>query len=120
MPLLTRPDTLPSKTHRIPIGFGNLYVTISEHEGKPVEVFAYTGKCGQSIMAKAEVTGRLISLALRHDIPVELIVRQIIGISGEHPVMHGKDLIKSIPDAIGQLLQRLYVKAPLDASQKEL
>jgi len=112
MALLERPETLPSKTHKIPTGLGNLYITITEHEGRPVEVFAYTGKCGQSIMAKAEVTGRLVSLALRHNIPVELIAKQLVNISGEHPIMYKDTLIKSIPDAVGQLLQRLYVKTP--------
>ena len=115
-----RPETLEGKTYKLKTGLGNLFVTINELDGKPFELFATIGKSGTSIIAKSEVVGRFVSTALRYNIPVEEIVKQLIDISGSEPLAVGNTVVKSIPDAVGQLLQRLYVKAPLDTSQKEL
>ena len=62
-------------------------------------------------MAKAEVTGRMVSLALRHNIPMEDIVDQLIDISGETPVAWKDTMIKSIPDAVGKILKKEYLDA---------
>jgi ribonucleoside-diphosphate reductase alpha chain len=108
--MLERPETLEGKTYRIKTGIGNLYVTVNEENGKPVEVFATIGKSGGSIAAKAEVTGRMVSLALRYGVPVQEIVDQLVDISGSEQIMCGSSLIKSIPDAVGQLLRRVYLQ----------
>ena len=108
---MTRPQTLPSFTTKVTTGLGNLYITITEHEGKPYEVFCTLGKSGASIMAKAEVVGRMTSLALKHDIPIEEIVNQLIDIAGSEPKPWHDTLIKSIPDAVGQVLKRRYLDA---------
>ena len=105
-----RPETLPSTTDKIPTGYGNLYVSITEYEGKPFEVFCTISKSGQSIMAKAEVVGRLVSLALRNDISVNEVVEQLIEISGDHPLAWKDTVVKSIPDAVGKLLKGRYLK----------
>ena len=105
-----RPETLEGFTTKIKTGMGHLYVTITEHNGKPFEVFATIGKSGKSITAKAEVVGRLTSLALRSGVPVEKIIEQLKGISGEHSVFYNGGLIKSIPDAVGRVLEERYVK----------
>lgn len=105
-----RPETLTGKTVKLQTGLGNVYITVNELEGKPIEVFVSLGKCGQSTMAKAEAVGRLCSLALRRGIEVEAIIKQIKGIAGDHPVPRGKSLILSIPDAVGQVLEELYGK----------
>ncbi len=104
----SRPLELPSKTYKVPTGYGNLYIIISEYEGKPFEVFCTIGKSGGSITAKAEVTGRLVSLALRHDVPIEDIIDQLIGISGSELKAWKDTIIKSIPDAVGYVLKLLY------------
>ena len=57
---------------------GNLYVTVTEMDGKPFEVFATIGKSGKSTMAKTEAIGRLVSLALRSGITPDKIVEQLI------------------------------------------
>ena len=106
---LPRPETLDSLTTKIPTGYGNLYITITELEGKPFEVFCTISKSGQSIMAKAEVVGRLVSLALRNEIPVKEVIDQLIDISGDHPLAWKDTIIKSIPDAVGKLLKRRYI-----------
>lgn len=104
-----RPETLESKTTKLKTGYGNLYVTVTEMNGVPFEIFATLGKSGRSIAAKTEAIGRLVSLALRFDVPIEEIVNQLIGISGERPTPTGDKLYLSIPDAIGQVLSK-YIK----------
>jgi len=104
-----RPKQLPSSTYTIPTGLGKLYVTISELNGVPFEVFCVIGKSGGDVNAMAETLGRLISLALRNDIPVAEIVKQLSGISGESQLMWENYLVKSIPDAVGELLRRVYL-----------
>ncbi|RLC10234.1 MAG: ribonucleotide-diphosphate reductase subunit alpha, partial [Deltaproteobacteria bacterium] len=90
-------------------GMGNLYVTVTEYEGRPFEVFATIGKSGRSTTAKTEAIGRLVSLALRTGIGVEKIVEQLKGIGGEHPVFQKNGLVLSIPDAISLVLERRYL-----------
>lgn len=106
--LRERPITLKGKTIKKKTGLGTIYITVNELNGKPVEVFVSTGKCGQSIMAKAEIVGRLVSLGLRRGIEVEAFIRQLKGIAGDHPLAQGHDVILSIPDAVGKVLEDLY------------
>lgn len=61
-------------------------------------------------MAKTEAIGRLVSLSLRHGIPVESIVEQLKGIGGEYPIFQKDGLVRSIPDAIARILERRYMK----------
>ena len=105
-----RPETLEGFTTKMATGYGNLYVTVTEHEGKPFEVFATIGKSGRSTTAKTEAIGRLVSLALRSGVHVENIVTQLKGIGGEHPVFQKDGLVLSIPDAIGRVLEKRYLK----------
>ncbi len=104
-----RPDTLEGFTTKMPTGYGNLYVTVTEYEGKPFEVFATIGKSGKSTTAKTEAIGRLVSLALRSGIHVEHIIEQLKGIGGEHPIFQKDGLVLSIPDAIARVLEKRYM-----------
>lgn len=104
-----RPKTLPSSTTTIPTGFGKLYVTISELDGRPFEVFCVIGKSGGDVNAMAEVVGRLVSLALRNDIPINEVVKQLVEISGVEHINWEGEMIKSIPDAVGKLLRKNYL-----------
>lgn len=105
-----RPETLEGFVTKIKTGLGHLYVTVTEFNGRPFEVFAIIGKSGKSTTAKTEAIGRLISLALRTGVKVEEVVRQIKGISGEHAVFQNGGLVLSIPDAIGRVLEQRYMK----------
>jgi ribonucleoside-diphosphate reductase alpha chain len=105
-----RPEQLPSFVREIKTGYGNLYITVTELDGKPFEVFATIGKPGDSISAKVEAIGRLTSLALRNGIPVQEVIKQIRDITGDRPLMVGSIMIKSIPDAIGFVLEERYGK----------
>lgn len=104
-----RPPVLEGFTERIKTGLGNLYVTVSEFNHRPFELFATIGKSGKSTTAKTEAIGRLVSLALRSGISVERIVDQIKGIRGEHAVFQEGGLIHSIPDAIAKVLEKRYL-----------
>ncbi len=106
-----RPETLTGFTTKMVTGMGNLYVTVTEFEGKPFEVFATIGKSGKSTTAKTEAIGRLVSLALRSGVHVEKIVEQLKGICGEHPVFQKDGLVLSIPDAISRVLEKRYMSA---------
>jgi len=105
-----RPDTLEGFTSKIKTGLGDLYVTVTELDGKPFEVFATIGKSGRSTTAKTEAIGRLISLALRSGVQVGDIISQLEGIGGEHPVFRNGGLVRSIPDAISLVLKDRYMK----------
>jgi ribonucleoside-diphosphate reductase alpha chain len=105
-----RPETLEGFTTKMVTGYGNLYVTITEYEGKPFEVFATIGKSGRSTTAKTEAIGRLVSLALRSGVSVDKIVDQLKGIGGEHPVFQKDGLVLSIPDAISRVFEKRYLQ----------
>ncbi|MFC1828718.1 vitamin B12-dependent ribonucleotide reductase [Thermodesulfobacteriota bacterium] len=105
-----RPETLDGFTTKIPTGMGQLYVTVTEYNKQPFEVFATIGKSGRSTTAKTEAIGRLVSLALRSGVKVEKVVDQLQGIGGEHPVFQEGGLVLSIPDAISRVLERRYLK----------
>jgi ribonucleoside-diphosphate reductase alpha chain len=105
-----RPDIVTGFTQKVRTGLGDLYLTVNEVDGHPFEVFAIIGKSGRSITAKAEAIGRLVSLALRSDVPVRDVVEQLEGIGGEHPVFKEKGLLKSIPDAVAWVLRNRYMQ----------
>ena len=104
-----RPETLDGFTTKIKTGLGQLYVTVTEYEGHPFEVFATIGKSGRSTTAKTEAIGRLVSLALRAGVKVGSIIDQLKGIGGEHPVFQEGGLVLSIPDAIARVLEKRYL-----------
>jgi len=104
-----RPDILEGFTQKIKTGMGYLYVTVSEFNKRPFELFATIGKSGKSTQAKTEAIGRLISLALRSGVEVEEIIDQIKGIRGEHAVFQEGGLVHSIPDAISKVLEKRYM-----------
>jgi len=104
-----RPETLYGFTTKIKTGYGHLYVTVTEYDGQPFEVFATIGKSGRSTTAKTEAIGRLASLALRSGVKVNDIVNQLKGIGGEYPVFQDGGLVLSIPDAIARVLERRYL-----------
>ncbi|MCF8082811.1 MAG: vitamin B12-dependent ribonucleotide reductase [Deltaproteobacteria bacterium] len=105
-----RPETLNGFTTKMRTGMGALYVTVTEYEGRPFEVFATIGKSGRSTTAKTEAIGRLVSLALRSGVRVEKITEQLKGIGGEYPVFQKDGLVLSIPDAISRVLEKRYLE----------
>ena len=105
---IERPETLLGFTTKMKTGYGHLYVTVTEYDSKPFEVFATIGKSGRSTTAKTEAIGRLVSLALRSGVTVDKIIDQLKGIGGEYPVFQNGGLVLSIPDAIARVLEKRY------------
>jgi len=99
-----RPPVLEGRTHKLLTGDGTLYLTVNNHEGRPFEVFVTIGKGGHNEAANAEAIGRLVSLCLRSNVPMESIVKQLEGIGGNTPIFQEGGLIKSLPDAIAKIL----------------
>ena len=105
-----RPDMLAGITEKVKTGYGNLYVTVNMHDGRPFEVFAQIGKSGYSTMADSEAICRMVSLALRSHIPVKRVIEQLAGIGGANSVYDKGTLITSIPDAIAKVLSKHFDK----------
>jgi ribonucleoside-diphosphate reductase alpha chain len=106
-----RPRTVKGVTYRAETPLGVAYITVNQSgEGEPFEVFANVGKVGSDTSAVSEAIGRLVSLILRLPSPmsprerVEQIVNQLSGIGGRRPMGFGKDRVRSLPDAIAQVL----------------
>ena len=101
-----RPTELRGITEKIGTGYGNLYVTVNFKDDKPFEVFAQIGHSGYTTMADTEAICRLVSLALRSDVDVAQVVKQLRGIGGSAQVFSKGSKVASIPDAIAQVLAR--------------
>ncbi|MBK9715230.1 MAG: Hint domain-containing protein [Kouleothrix sp.] len=100
---------LPSHSFPVQTPLGKLRLFVTELDGEPFEVFAIIGRAGSDVMAFTEAIGRLLSLALRCGIPVKLLAEQLRGIGGARSAGFGPARVRSVPDAIGKLLQDHYV-----------
>ena len=102
------PDGLPSHSYQVVTPLGKLRLFVTEHDHEPFEVFAIIGRAGSDVMAFTEAIGRLLSLALRCGI-VKLLAEQLRGIGGSRSAGFGPARVRSVPDAIGKILQDHYV-----------
>jgi ribonucleoside-diphosphate reductase alpha chain len=75
-------------------------------DGRPFEVFCTLGKAGGAANADAEAIGRLMSLGLRSGISIRQVKDQLRGISCDRAVGLGPNKVLSVPDAIGQAIER--------------
>ncbi len=112
-PRKPRPVVLQGTTYRTPTPLGSAYITINENGDRtPFEVFANVGKAGSDTAAVAEAIGRLISLTLRMPSPLSAeerlveVIDQLTGIGGRRPMGFGPNRVRSLPDAIAQVLAR--------------
>lgn len=111
-----RPAKLPGQIYTVETGNGKLYVTVTSHNNRPVEVFLSMGKSGQLFNVFGEALGRVISIALQHGVPVETIVKTMKGIHSDRPWWFKFEesdkrpaQILSIPDGIAKLMERYYM-----------
>jgi len=105
-----RPKELTGITEKVKTSKGNLYVTVNIANDKPIELFANIGKSGGDLSALSEAIGRLISIALQNNVPVNNIVNTLDNITGSQPIWSNGKLIKSVPDAIAQVLKEHFSK----------
>lgn len=116
-----RPEVTCGQTRKISTGCGSLYVTINEDKEGIFEVFAQMGKSGGCAACQNETTGRLVSLALRSGIAVEVILHQLQGIRCPAPIWENGSLILSCSDAIARALKKYYQKGlPPSSTEKEV
>ncbi len=101
-----RPEVLRGTTYKMKTAYGNLYITINEDEHGPFEVFSQMGKAGGFFAANLEAICRLASLSLRSGVHVDSVIRQIKGIRDPQPIWYKGEMILSLPDAIGQILEK--------------
>lgn len=120
-----RPAKLQANVHVIETANGKMYTTISSYNNKPVEVFISIGKSGSLFNSFAEALGRTISIALQYGVPVDMIVKTMIGINSDRQIwtrFENTDKkpiqVYSIPDALAKLLQRYYSNIP-DENRQE-
>jgi ribonucleoside-diphosphate reductase alpha chain len=106
-----RPRKAEGATWRVESPLGTCFITVNHDPGgQPLEVFANVGKAGSDIAAVSEAMGRLISLVLRLPSPlppserVREVISQLQGIGGARPLGLGRQRVRSLPDAIAQVL----------------
>ncbi|MFZ2487936.1 MAG: ribonucleotide reductase N-terminal alpha domain-containing protein [Anaerolineae bacterium] len=114
-----RPRRLHGATYRRLTPLGTAYVTVNDtEEGEPFEVFMNVGKAGSDVAAVSEALGRLISLMLRMPgslTPTERlqqVVYQLNGIGGGRHLGFGPQRVRSLPDAIAQVLSEHLEQTP--------
>lgn len=112
-PLTVKPRArvLHGVTYQAQTPLGTAYITVNENgANQPFEVFTNVGKAGSDTAAVAEALGRLISLTLRLPSPLSPLKRmaevadQLSGIGGGRPMGFGPHRVRSLPDAIAQVL----------------
>ena len=118
-----RPGALPGFTYRKETPLGTAYITVNVNGGnQPFEVFMNVGKAGSDVAAVSEALGRLISLVLRLPSPLEpsarlkQVIEQMAGIGGGRSLGFGVNRVRSLPDAIAQVL-REHINGQYEAEE---
>ncbi|HZK67372.1 MAG TPA: vitamin B12-dependent ribonucleotide reductase [Chloroflexota bacterium] len=111
MKIKPRPRFLQGVTSRAETPLGTAFVTVNRNgNNEPFEVFLNVGKAGSDTAAVSEAIGRLISLLLRLQSPLsptermKEIVSQLHGIGGGRTMGFGPHRVRSLPDAVAQVL----------------
>jgi ribonucleoside-diphosphate reductase alpha chain len=107
-----RPKKLPGYTEQISTGCGTVFITVNYKDGEVYECFLKSGGSG-GCAAFTEALGRVISIARRHGVPLEVLIDQVTSVRcdnfsrqvGRNPCLKGK----SCPDVIGRILREASV-----------
>jgi len=106
-----RPRKVQGVTYRVATPLGTAFITVNINgNDEPFEVFANVGKAGSDTASVSEAMGRLISMILRLPSPLTPTERlrevagQLKGIGGGRHLGYGRARIRSLPDAIAQVL----------------
>ena len=106
------PEVIPSIRLRQPTPFGNmhLHISVDPETGLEREVFAQLGKGGDLANSDLEAICRLVSLLLRLDGDIRMVIDQLDGIGSSLSVPSKDGRIKSLGDGLAQALRK-YVAA---------
>jgi ribonucleotide reductase alpha subunit len=117
--LAPRPRAAEGITYRMPTPLGTMFTTVTRRaDGEPFEAFLQVGKAGSDTAAVTEALGRLISLILRLPSPLSPgdrlrdVVDQLAGIGGGRQLGFGPKRVRSLPDAVAQVLAEFLGRAP--------
>lgn len=99
-----RPEYTTGHTAKIKTGCGTMYVTVNWDSHGPCEVFVQIGKSGGCRSSFANALSRVISIALRANVPTEYIVKQLRGLQCPEPMLGS---CKSCADGIGMAMEQL-------------
>ena len=121
----TEPRPVPegkidAKSYSVNTPSGRLSLFVREVEKKPFDVFLILGRAGSDITAFTEAIGRLISIALRCNIPMSLLADNLEGLGGRTTIWQGPSKILSVPDAIGKTLREEYLEKPIEKHHAEI
>jgi len=75
-----RPKAVNGSTTRIRLQCGNLYVTITRHEGKMFEVFASLGRTGGCSASQMSALTIAITMGIRHGVSPEVYIEKLKGV----------------------------------------
>lgn len=109
------------KTIKDKTPWGNIFLTLNFDDGKPFETFINIGKSGSELKAMTEALARVLSISLRSGCTLENLIGTIKGLSGKEYWMLDCDddrVVRSIPDAVAVLLEKLIDKETSGTSDK--
>ena len=92
---------------------GTAFITLNvEKENRliPYEAFINIGKGRGDIGAISEGIGRVLSMSLKHGVPLKDFIEQLEDIPGETQTGFGENKIRSLPDAIAKGLKEAYLR----------
>jgi ribonucleoside-diphosphate reductase alpha chain len=101
-------------THKVDTGRGKIYATVnySEYHTSPVETFFRLGHLSTPMEASlAEWSGRLISLLLKYDVPLDDILRQGNKVYSDMSFWYNQNSFCSFPKLISHLLGYTFEEA---------
>lgn len=111
---------LLATSYSVMTNIGRMFLFVREVEGSPFDVFVVLGNSGSDITSFTESIGRLLSIAIRCGVPINILTDQLQGIGSRTSIGRGKDLILSVPDAIGKFLWDEYCSGTKPKVTKEL
>jgi ribonucleoside-diphosphate reductase alpha chain len=83
-----------------------VYVFIGTNdEGRPVEAFVVDEQGAEDFIPYGAALGKLVSLALKHGVPIEEVERMLIGLKGGAISFSGQ-VFNSVPDLVGKRLRQ--------------
>ncbi len=79
-------DVVPSKTRKVVLGCGNVYITVDERsytDSRPHRVFMRRGRAGDCARVLMESVARGVTIMLQSDVPLKRICRTFQGMRCE-------------------------------------
>ena len=109
------------KTIKDTTPWGSIYITLNFDGKDPFEIFINVGKSGSELKAMTEALSRVISIGLRSGSKLEDFIDTLKGLSGKEYWLLSYDeehVVRSVPDAIALLLERLIDRDPSDGRMR--